>query len=141
MSVTGPALLLAALLPAAPAEPGPTCRAELDGAQLTTTIAFADGYAIEGPWTVLHTKYDQRESEAAMIVIDASLDRVVEEDAIIGSRKVTPLVRSVTVSFEAPSEPELVYEAARTWCQTVLRARGPQSAPHGPALPRAGRLT
>lgn len=136
-----PALLLAALLPAAPADDEPRCRAELQGARLTTTIAYPDGYAVAAPWQVVQTQETWPDGVAPVLVVDAALDRVIEEDGITGRRTTTPLEHPITLTFEAPSRSELVAVAARTWCQTVLRARAGNDRSHGPALPPPGRIT
>jgi hypothetical protein len=140
MYVTVPALLLAALLPTAPAGPEPRCHAELEGARLTTTIDFPDGYSVEGPWRVLQTQQASA-SEGPMLVVDMALDRIIEEDDITGERTTTPLQQPVTVTFEAPSHPQIVHEAAQTWCRTVLRARSASAATRGSTVPVPGRVT
>jgi hypothetical protein len=133
-----PALLLAALLPAA--APQPRCRAELAGETLTTTLVYPGGYSVAGPWRVLQKSQASADGVEPVLVVDVALDRVIEADGLTGRRTTTPLVRPVTLTFEAPDEPALVDAAARTWCQTVLRARA-GSAATGRPLPNAGRIT
>ena len=141
MIMTLPAMLLAALLPAAPADDEPRCRAELEGARLTTTIAFPDGYSVEAPWKVLQTQQRWAAEQRSVLVVDMSLDRIVEADGITGQRQTTPLASPIVVTFEAPSQPELVHQAAQTWCQTVLEARETTASAQRSSLPLVGRAT
>lgn len=135
------ALLLAVLLPGTSEAPQPTCRAKLKGALLTTSIQFQNGYTLEAPWQVVQTQRAWLSDEKSMLVVDLSLDRIVELDELTGERSATPLPHPVRVQVEAQTEPEIVKEAANTWCSTVIKARGTEAGVESTSLPKPGRIT
>ncbi|CAN5888292.1 hypothetical protein BH23GEM9_BH23GEM9_01040 [soil metagenome] len=116
------ALLLALLLPAENrAEDGPACRAELTGRSLLTTVEFATGLMIEGPWQVLHSGQPRDKAEQYLMV--ATLDRVIERDMITGGENVIPFAQPLSLSFEGETREQMIQRAARVWCVTIMRAR------------------
>ena len=106
-------------------EPGnaPACRGSLDGDQLTTTIEFPDGYAVEAPWRVTWDRAASLEDGRRGVVASAKLDRIVEVDPSTGQRVVTPFPDPIETTFDGHSEEELVYRAAQIWCLTVIKAQ------------------
>jgi hypothetical protein len=118
------ALIIALLVPADGAkkvEDGPACRAELTGHNLVTTIEFPTGLKVEGPWRVLHS--GELTEERANFIMYATLDRVIETDALTGGHHVIPFPEPVSLSFEGPNQSELIQRAAQVWCVTVMRAQ------------------
>jgi hypothetical protein len=118
------AVVLSLTLPADPldiARVVPTCSAQLDGRMLLTQVEFADGYVVEGPWRVLHTRNRTSDSGAAERVMAAVLDRIVERDALTGERRTTPFGQGVAVTFEGASQDDVLRRAADLWCATVMR--------------------
>lgn len=117
------ALILAVLIPSGGfnlAEEGPTCRAELRGLSLTTVVELPSGIEVEGPWRLVQ-RGDQTRSMHYIVV--ATLDRVIETDALTGGRSVIPFPQPVRLTFEGESQEEVVRRAARMWCVTVMRAQ------------------
>jgi hypothetical protein len=129
------ALIVALLLPAGAtsvADAGPTCRAQLHGLNLLTVVELPTGVAVEGPWRVTH----QKVGEGAPFRLLATLDHVVETDALTGDRSVIPFPQPVRLSFEGATQEEVVRRAARVWCVTVLRAQENRTLDHlGDAQP------
>ncbi|HEX6309062.1 MAG TPA: hypothetical protein VFZ69_12785 [Longimicrobiales bacterium] len=119
------ALILALLVPAGGAhiEAGPSCRAELKGVNLLTVMELPNGVAVEGPWRVR----DRSQQSARHYTVVATLDHVVEKDALTGDRSVIPFPEPVQLAFEGDSQEEVVRRAARVWCVTVMRAQENQS--------------
>jgi hypothetical protein len=118
------ALILALLVPAGDSEKvedGPACRAQLSGLDLLTIIEFPSGLTVEGPWRVVHSA--DMEAEETQFVMFATLDRVIEKDALTGSRSIIPFPEPVSLAFEGPSQKELIQHAAQVWCVTVMRAQ------------------
>jgi hypothetical protein len=118
------ALILAFLVPAASAdtvENGPACRAQIEGLNLLTTIEFPTGLTVEGPWRVVHT--GEQVEGVTQYVMFATLDRIIEKDAISGSRNVIPFPEPVSLAFEGSDQKSLIHHAARVWCVTVMRAQ------------------
>jgi hypothetical protein len=118
------ALILALLVPAGETEKvndGPACRAELTGVDLVTTIEFPTGLRVAGPWRVVHAG-DVRDGEAHYTMY-ATLDRVIETDALTGSRNVIPFPEPVSLAFEGKTQKDLIHHAAQVWCVTVMRAQ------------------
>ena len=113
------ALVFAATL-ALPASPTPPdrCTGQLDNGVLRTTIAFADGKRLVGPWRVSEHNAARR----SMRSMHAVLDRIVEVDRD-GERRVMRFPDRVAVRFEGRTDAELERHAARVWCATVMRAR------------------
>jgi hypothetical protein len=107
------------------AEDGPTCRAELKGRSLLTTIEFPTGLQVEGPWRVVHAGMPHDDSPQYVLL--ATLDRVIEKDGVTGGQHVIPFTEPLSLAFEASTQEELVQRAARTWCVTVMRAQQNQS--------------
>ncbi|HEX6134071.1 MAG TPA: hypothetical protein VFZ24_08905 [Longimicrobiales bacterium] len=138
------ALILALLVPAGGVqmEAGASCRAELKGLNLLTVIELPNGLAVEGPWRV---RNDRAEHSSKRYTVVATLDHVVEKDALTGDRNVIPFPEPVQLAFEGDSQEEVVRRAARVWCVTVMRAQENRSLdqmvePTGAritALPRA----
>jgi hypothetical protein len=117
------ALILALLVPTGSAqkvEDGPACRAELRGSDLLTTVVFPTGLQVEGPWRVVHSEQSPDGSSLTML---ATLDRIVEKDALTGGRNVVPFPVPVNLAFEGPTTKELIHRAAQVWCVTVMRAQ------------------
>jgi hypothetical protein len=117
------ALILALLVPAgAPqkVEDGPACRAELQGRKLMTTVEFPSGLQVEGPWQVVVAEQTEDGSEHIML---ATLDRLIETDALTGTRNVVPFPEPVSLAFQAETRRELLHRAAHIWCVTVMRAQ------------------
>lgn len=112
---------------------GPACRASLDGDQLTTTIEFSDGYAVEAPWHVTWNRSASLEDGSPGVAASASLDRIVEVRPDTKERVMTAFPEPITTTFEGHSEQELAYRAAQIWCLTVLKAQG--KAPSGSEKP------
>jgi hypothetical protein len=118
------ALILALLLPADGAqkvEDGPACRAQLSGLDLVTTIEFPTGLKVEGPWRVLHS--GEMVEEEANFIMFATLDRVIETDALTGGHHIIPFPEPVSLAFEGSNQSELIHRAAQVWCLTVMRAQ------------------
>jgi hypothetical protein len=118
------ALILALLVPSAGterAQNGPACRAELTGHNLLTTVDLPGGLTIEGPWRVVH-KGEQRGRDTHWLMF-ATLDRVIENDAISGERTEISFPEPVSLAFEGNDQNELVHRAAQVWCVTVMRAQ------------------
>lgn len=101
----------------------PACRAALDGDQLTTTIEFSDGYAVEAPWQVTWNRGASLEDGRPGLTATARLDRIVEVKPGTKERVMTPFPEPITTTFEGQSEQELAYRAAQIWCLTVLKAQ------------------
>mgnify|MGYP001198383685 FL=1 len=118
-----------------PAEPEPSCRGRLDNVLLTTTLQFPDGYAVEGPWRVISNREQPLEDGTMGRAVAASLDRVIEVDEA-GNRSETPFPEPIETVFEGRTETELVYNAAQTWCRTVLQAHGARTNPAPGAEPQ-----
>jgi hypothetical protein len=118
------ALILAFLVPASSAdtaENGPACRAHLEGLNLLTIIEFPTGLTVEGPWRVVHT--GEQIEDVTQYVMFATLDRIIEKDAISGSRNVIPFPEPVSLAFEGTDQKALIHHAAQVWCVTVMRAQ------------------
>jgi hypothetical protein len=118
------ALILALLVPAGATErvdDGPACRAELSGHELLTTIEFPTGLKVEGPWRVVHAG-DMKDGEPHYTMY-ATLDRVIETDALTGGRNVVPFPEPVSLAFEGTTQKDLIHHAAQVWCVTVMRAQ------------------
>jgi hypothetical protein len=105
---------------------GPLCRASLEGDQLTTAIEFADGYTVEGPWTVVLAEQDAE----ARQMLTAVLDRIVEVRGESGDRVESPFPTPIETTFEGRDDAEVVQRAAEVWCVVVMKAQG-----HIPAVP------
>lgn len=117
------ALILALLIPAGGinvVEEGPRCRAEIKGLNLTTVIELPTGLAVEGPWRLAH---QAAQIDAKRYRVVATLDHVVETDALTGGRSVIPFPQPVRLAFEGESQEEMVRRAARVWCVTIMRAQ------------------
>jgi hypothetical protein len=116
-------------------DPGeaPACRASLDGDQLTTTIEFSDGYAVEAPWQVVWNRSASLEDGSRGVSATAKLDRIVEVRPGSKERVMTPFPEPITTTFEGHSEQELAYRAAQIWCLTVLKAQ--EQAPNKSGKP------
>lgn len=115
-------------------QPGkaPSCRASLDGDQLTTIIEFSDGYAVEAPWRVTWNRSASLRDGQKGVTANAKLDRIVEVDPKDKQRVVTPFPEPIQTTFEGHSEQELVHEAAKIWCLTVLKAQEQQGTRQAP---------
>lgn len=138
------ALLLTVLLPAArPAanNDDPSCRAELKGSRLTTTIEFNTGYRLEAPWKVVSSQHLEAPGNLKSIVADLLLEDLVETDAFTGRQLGTRLAEPIRLRLQAPSEPEIVFQAAQAWCTTVVQARRASTALDHPSVGRPGRIT
>jgi hypothetical protein len=134
------ALILALLAPVTGvkvAEAGPTCRAEIRGMNLLTTVQLPTGVAVEGPWRITHSGDDAGPGRFTVL---ATLDHVIETDEFTGDRSVTPFPRPVQLAFEGDSQEEIVRRAARVWCVTVMRAQENQMLDHL-AEPTQTRIT
>jgi hypothetical protein len=131
------ALILVLLLPLAGSEkaaPGPACRAELSGMDLLTVLELPTGVAVAGPWRVVRRGSDPARSGRQVIL--ATLDRVIETDALTGERQVVSFPRPVRIAFDGATQADLVERAAEVWCSTVTRAHENQSLdPLSPAAP------
>jgi hypothetical protein len=118
------ALILALLLPAGgvqSADVGPACRAELKGAVLRTVLELPGGVAVEAPWRVTHRSSDATRAKRHLMA--ATLDRVIEKDALTGERNIVPFPQPVHITFEGDTHAALVEHAAELWCVTVMRAQ------------------
>lgn len=117
------ALIMALLIPAGGANmahEGPTCRAEIKGLNLLTVVELPTGVAVEGPWRITHQGDEDSTSRFKVL---ATLDHVVETDALTGGRSVIPFPQPVRLAFEGDTQEEAVRRAARVWCVTVMRAQ------------------
>jgi hypothetical protein len=133
------ALILALLVPpggAYTAEAGPACRAQLKGLNLLTTVELPTGVAVEGPWRITPAETPS----ARKYNVVATLDHVIETDALTGDRDVIRFPQPVRLSFEGDTQEEVVRRAARMWCVTVMRAQQNQSLDQL-ATPTAMRIT
>jgi predicted RNase H-like HicB family nuclease len=122
------ALILALLMPlggSQKAETGPACRAELKGVDLLTVLELPNGVAVEGPWRVVRRSDDP--ARARRHVVLATLDRVIEKDALTGERQIVSFPQPVRIAFDGDTHTELVERAAEVWCVTVMRAHQNQS--------------
>ena len=134
------ALILALLAPLSGVnitDAGPTCRAEIRGMNLLTTVQLPTGIAVEGPWRITHSV--DALSPGRFTVL-ATLDHVIETDEFTGGRSVIPFPRPVQLAFEGESQEEIVRRAARVWCVTVMRAQENQMLDHL-AEPTQTRIT
>jgi hypothetical protein len=127
--------LVPGLSSAQDAATGPACRASLDGDQLTTTIEFSDGYAVEAPWHVTWNRSASLEDGSPGVAANARLDRIVEVKPGTKERVMTPFPEPIPTTFEGHTEQELAYRAAQIWCLTVLKAQG--KAPNKSESPAA----
>lgn len=117
------ALIMALLVPAGAtslAHEGPTCRAEIKGLNLLTVVELPTGLAVEGPWRITHQGDEQSSSHFKVL---ATLDHVIETDALTGGRNVIRFPQPVRLSFEGETQEDAVRRAARVWCVTVMRAQ------------------
>lgn len=130
------ALLIPVGLTAQAQDQAPACRADLDGDRLTTTIEFADGYAVQAPWDVEYNRPATLQNGQSGIEVGASLDRIIEVNPDTGERVVTPFPEPIETTFQAANEQELAYRAAQVWCLTVLKAQE-ESTPSGSDRARA----
>lgn len=124
------ALILALLVPAGGAkvaEAGPTCRAELRGSSLLTVVELPTGVAVEGPWRVMDTPAEAKDQR---YIVLATLDHVVEKDALTGDRSVIPFPQPVRLAFEGTTQAEAVKRAAHVWCVTVMKAQENRKLDH-----------
>lgn len=122
------ALIMALLLPAGAmedAEIGPSCRAELKGVNLLTVFELPTGIVVEAPWQVVHRGYD--ETRAKRHIVFATLDRVIEKDALTGRNRIVPFPEPIRLGFEGETHEAVVENAAEVWCVTVMRAQENQS--------------
>lgn len=134
------ALIMALLIPAGGANlanEGPTCRAEIKGLNLLTVVELPTGLAVEGPWRITHQGDAQSTSRFTVL---ATLDHVIETDALTGGRSVIPFPQPVSLSFQGSTQEEAVRRAARVWCVTVMRAQENQMLDQL-AEPRETRIT
>ena len=141
MSILLSALLLAILVPGRGDDTEPSCRAQLKGTLLTTTIQFETGYALQAPWTVVQSRREWAGTEQSTMVVDLRLDRIDELDDLTGDRKTMKLPRAVQVTVEGATEPDVVMQAAQTWCSTVIKARGERAASRNLVPLRPGHIT
>ncbi|MBR9988928.1 MAG: hypothetical protein KFH98_04185 [Gemmatimonadetes bacterium] len=124
------ALILALLVPTsnvALTSEGPTCRAHITGLNLVTIVELPTGLVVEGPWRITH---EPEAVGAERIRFHATLDRVVETDALTGGRNVIPFPQPVRLAFEGESREDAVRRAARVWCVTVMKAQENQMLDH-----------
>lgn len=134
------ALLLAVLLPMGRTtglEQDPACRADLHGSRLTTRIQFYSGYTLEAPWEILGTRSS---GQGGSITADLALAQMIESDALTGEQRPIELQQPVRITLEADSQAGLIDQAARTWCRSVIQARG-RAGLDRPSLPKPGRIT
>lgn len=101
----------------------PSCRAHMDGQQLTTSIEFSSGYRVEGPWHVLKNQAVALADGRSGVVLGAVLDEIVEVDVSSGNRSAMPLPKPIAVQFQAATQQELVTKAATVFCFSVVKAR------------------
>ena len=123
------ALIVALLVPAGGVNltaASPTCRAEINGSNLLTVVELPTGIAVEGPWRI---EMEPAGGRGGFRVL-ATLDHVIEKDALTGDRSLVPFPHPVTLQFEGRSEQEVVRRAARVWCATVIRAQENQKHDH-----------
>lgn len=130
------ALAVPALAGAQEPANAPACRASLDGDQLTTTIEFSDGYAVEAPWQMTWNRSASLEDGRRGVSAIARLDRIVEVTPGTQERVMTPFPEPIETTFEGATEQELAYRAAQIWCITVLKAQ--EQAPGNSGRPTAG---
>lgn len=140
------ALILAVFLPGAGTPPAnteaePSCKAKLAGRLLTTTILFENGYGMEAPWQVMQTQRAFVSEAQSLLRVDLELDRIVEIDELTGERNTTALPQPVRVQIEGATDTDVVANAADTWCSSVAKVRGPETASTRVALPKPGRIT
>ena len=124
------ALILALLVPADGAnlaEAGPTCRAELQGLNLLTVVELPTGVAVEGPWRITHQADESKDHRFTVL---ATLDHVVERDALTGGRSVISFPQPVRLAFAGNSQEEAVRRAAHVWCVTVMQAQENRKLDH-----------
>lgn len=120
------ALIVALLMPTGGtnlAVETPSCRAEIRGQSLVTVVELPTGVAVEGPWKI--SQATDESGEAVRVL--ATLDHVVETDALTGGRNVIAFPRPVSLQFEGRSQEDVVRRAARVWCVTVMRAQENQT--------------
>jgi hypothetical protein len=105
------------------AEDAPSCRAQLQGGELTTTIEFRSGYRVEGPWHVTTSHPVALNNGEKGFMLSAELDEIVEVDGSSGTRTATTLPKRIAVTFQAHTHEELVHKAATVFCFSVVKAR------------------
>jgi hypothetical protein len=102
----------------------PVCSADLKGDRLLTTAQFPNGYRVDGPWHIVSQKSGA--SSNSMIMVTAVIDRIVEftdKD----TQKVTQFPSAIEIVFRADNRQQFLEAAAMVWCQTVFKARSPQT--------------
>jgi hypothetical protein len=127
------ALIMALLLPTGAEQAGnlTACRAELKGVNLLTAVQLPGGVVIEGPW---HLKHDGKMQEGRThFWVIATLDRVIERDAVTGEKRVIPFPEPVTLTYDGTTQEELVHKVTQVWCVTVMRAHENQALDQLPA--------
>lgn len=140
-AATAIALAASAATHAQAQDQAPACRADLDGNQLTTTIEFNDGYAVEAPWSLSWNRAAALPDGRTGVAAAARLDRIVEVDPSTGQRIVTPFPEPIETTFEGGTEEELMYQAAQIWCLTVIKAQEREHGARQPATaPRRGAV-
>ena len=104
-----------------------TCRADRRGAELITTIRYANGYAVEGPWRVTAS------AEEGVASLTAVLDRIVEKQPFAKKPLITALPGPVEMTFRGHTVDEVLNEAAHVWCMTVMEAKTDKAGSSPPA--------
>jgi hypothetical protein len=122
-TIAAVAILMPASLWAQARDGVATCRGNLDGDNLITTIVFENGYAVEAPWRITTKAAIALENGSNGVAMDARLDRIIERDPSTGRQVETPFPDPIRTRFEGPNEEELVTRAAQIWCLTVLKVQ------------------
>src|SRR5688572_33279204 len=118
----------------------PSCRAELQGGELRTTIEFRSGYRVEGPWHVTTSHPVALNNGEKGYMLSAQLDEIVEVDGISGTRTATTLPKRIAVTFQAHTRAELVHKAATVFCFSVVKARA-EAGEDDPPTPYISKST
>ena len=98
-----------------------------EDSNLLTVVELPTGVAVEGPWRVMHQENVAQDHRFTVL---ATLDHVIEKDALTGGRNVIPFPQPVRLAFEGSSQEEAVRRAAHVWCVTVMKAQENQNLDH-----------
>jgi hypothetical protein len=123
------ALALALLAPLLGARPHlantalhPVCRATLVGRELVTTFQLANGYRVEGRWTLLAMAPRTVGEGVSEHQADLQLEKLVETDPVGGRWTVMPLALQFRLRVAAADQVDVLKHAIGAWCWSLQRA-------------------
>lgn len=100
----------------------PVCRATLLGRDLITTFQLANGYRVEGRWTLLAMVARTVSGERSEHQADLQLEKLVETDPASGRWTAVPLALQFRLQVEAADQVEVLQHAIGAWCGSLQRA-------------------